>query len=282
MPVTSGEEHGSMHEDTLQKPSITRRVSRTSTRAARVGSFALETLSRLIVDTSPRSYEARAKELAWVAENMCALHGVRAVVRGQVPSKAAVLVANHVSYFDPLVIASLVPVVPVAKREVADWPVVGNTCRKLGVQFVVRESALSGARVLRAALRALENDVSVLVFPEGTTTYGHDVLPFRRGIFGIAARASVPVIPVALRYEREDVAWVGDATFLPHYVRTMAQPCTRVSADFLPAIYAAPGLLPEQIAQAARLSIARALSSCAPMPTVVHPSESHARIALAS
>lgn len=208
-------------------------VTRTGARAARAMAFSLETWSRLLLDGAGLAPDQRAHELAWVAENMCALHGVRARVRGPVPRSPCVLVANHVSYFDPLIIAGLSPCTAVAKREVSGWPCIGELCRRLGVLFVDRDDRVSGARTLRAALRLLEQGVSVLVFPEGSTTRGDRVLPFKRGIFGAAQLAGVPIVPVALRYDGTHAPWVGNDTFLPHYVRTMAKPYTRVDVEFL-------------------------------------------------
>lgn len=243
-------------------------LTRTGSRAAKVGAFALETWSRMLVDGAFGSASERARELSWVAENMSALHGLRTIVRGVVPRGPCVLVANHINYFDPVVIASQLPLTAVAKREVAHWPLVGEFCKRLGVLFVDRDDPQSGARVLRGALRALEQDVSVLVFPEGTTTRGDRVLPFKRGIFGAAQRASLPIVPVALRYEREDAAWVGDDTFLPHYVRTMAQPCTRVSIEFLPPLSFADNSTADMLAESARRAIARVVlaQDSAPFP----------------
>lgn len=236
-------------------------ITLTSSRAARVGAFALESWSRLSLGRARSSSRHEcAQELSWLAENLCALHGVRACVRGVLPSGPCVLVANHLSYFDPVVLAAQTPLVAIAKRDVADWPLVGKACQKLGVSFVTRGDAHSGARVLREALRALEDGVSMLVFPEGTTTRGEQVLPFKRGIFGVAQRAGVPIVPVALRYEREDAAWVGDETFLPHYVRTMAHVCTRVSVEYLAPLPRDRGQSANGLAELARRSIARALA----------------------
>jgi len=250
-------------------------LTRTGARAAKVGAFALETWSRMLMDGAFGSASERARELSWVAENLSALHGLRTIVRGVVPRGPCVLVANHINYFDPVVIASQLPLTAVAKREVANWPLVGEFCKRLGVLFVDRDDPQSGARVLRSALRALAQDVSVLVFPEGTTTRGERVLPFKRGIFGAALRASVPVVPVALRYEREDAAWVGDDTFLPHYVRTMAQPCTRVCIQFLPALSFARDRTAEALAESARHAIAGSVLThdTTPFPSSRSPSD---------
>lgn len=234
-------------------------VTRTGSRAARIGAFALEMWSRLLVDGAPVAADERARELSWVAENMCALHGVRLRVSGTAPTQPCLLVANHISYFDPMIVSSLLPCTAVAKREVASWPWVGEVCRRFGVLYVDRDCSHSGARVLREAMRSFERGVSVLIFPEGTTTHGDRVLPFKRGSFGAAALSGVPIVPVALRYESASAAWVGDDLFLPHYVRTVAKPYTRVSVEFLPPLSYAGAASVDDLAEQARAAIATVL-----------------------
>ncbi len=233
-------------------------LTQLSERMALLGAFALETWSRLLV-LHARDARARADELRWVAENMCALHGVRPVLCGRLPQGPCVLVANHLTYFDPLVLGSLVPLTAIAKREVLDWPVIGPLSQQLGTLYVTREDAHTGARCLREARRALERGVSVLVFPEGTTTRGEQVLPFKRGMFGVAAQVDLPVVPVCLKYERADAAWVGDDAFLPHYVKGMRHRCTRVEVSFLDAMRVHSVREARDVAERARIQIARAL-----------------------
>ncbi len=232
---------------------------RSSLRLTRVSMFMAETMARHVIDGLSNSALESARELAWIAENLAALSGVRPHVIGQLPKEPSVIVANHVSYLDPLVLASLLPCVPIAKAELRDWPVLGETARRSNVLFVRRECALSGARVLREARRALDGGVSVLVFPEGTTTTGHKVLPFKRGALGLAQLASVPIIPVALSYAQPEAAWIGDDTFLPHFVRTLARPFTPVTVRFLPALEASDGRSAAELADQARMTITRAL-----------------------
>jgi 1-acyl-sn-glycerol-3-phosphate acyltransferase len=148
---------------------------------------------------------------------------VNVVVSGPVPAGPVVLVANHVSWLDPLALARLLPCVPFAKREVSTWPIIGAIGRQHGVVFVDRRDAWSGALGLRSALRALAAGVSVLNFPEGTTTTGESMLPFRRGVFGLARLARVPVVPAALGCDDPDLTWTGSDLFLPHYLRTIAR-----------------------------------------------------------
>jgi 1-acyl-sn-glycerol-3-phosphate acyltransferase len=202
-----------------------------------------------------------ARRVHQLARQLCRDHAVQVLVQGRVPDCPAILVANHVSHLDPLVIASVTPLLPIAKAEIDKWPLIGRVGRYLGIMFVRRDSVVSGARVLRQALRALQQGVSVLNFPEGTTTFGSDVLPFKRGIFGLAAMAGVPVIPIALRFEPKGMAWVGDAHFVPHCLRTFAQARWTAYASFGKAFYGAEESSAEELAELSRREITRLLAS---------------------
>jgi 1-acyl-sn-glycerol-3-phosphate acyltransferase len=169
---------------------------------------------------------------AFVAENVCAINGFDVRVSGPRPCAPAILVCNHVSWQDPLLIGSVVPSLAIAKIEVAAWPLIGELARGLDGMFVDRDSAHSGARVLLRAKTLLERGASVLTFPEGTTTIGDDVLPLRRGMFGLARLTGIPITPLALTYVDADASWVGDETFFPSFYRTVARPCTVAFLDF--------------------------------------------------
>jgi 1-acyl-sn-glycerol-3-phosphate acyltransferase len=202
-------------------------LARAASRVMSVGGHALETIGRARWNFRRDDRRARAALLHETCVRVCELHGFSVEVEGAPPSGPCLLVANHLSYIDPLILGSLSPCVPVAKAEIAGWPIVGAGAQALGVLFVKRGDAWSGARALRSSLRSLQAGVPVLGFPEGTTSHGGDVLPFYRGLFGIAARARVPVVPLALRYDDPQAAWVGDTWFLPHYLRTAMRPQTR-------------------------------------------------------
>jgi 1-acyl-sn-glycerol-3-phosphate acyltransferase len=187
---------------------------------------------------------------------MCELHGIDVRVAGERPSGPALLVSNHVGYFDPMVIGGLTPCVSIAKRELLSWPLIGRRLRDLGVVFVDRADPWSGVRALRAILRALRLGTSVLNFPEGTTSDGSSVLPFRRGAFGAARIAGVPVVPVRIDYEDARVAWFGDATFVPHYVALVARGPVRARVTFGRPIPPRADLSARALADAARGAIA--------------------------
>lgn len=200
----------------------------------------------------PRDARAAAHRLAGALGAVGRAHGLEIAVRGQVPRGRALIVANHVSYLDPLAILPVCPALPVAKGEVLGWPIVGPIGHALGTVFVQREAPMARARALRRIHDLLAAGVPVLNFPEGTTTRGASVAPFWRGGFGIAQRLGVPVIPVALRYRDPRTAWCDGATFLPHYLRTAGQRAIEVAVVFGSPMHARTGEPPEAMAARAR------------------------------
>jgi 1-acyl-sn-glycerol-3-phosphate acyltransferase len=192
--------------------------------ALRIGRFAVTVLDAIgRARMRPVGVPEQARRLHSVCAEIATIHDLRIGVHGRFPTGPALIVSNHIGYLDAIAVAAAVPCAPIAKREVASWPLIGSAADKLGVIFVTRDDAANRARALRRALRTFRAGVPVLNFPEGTTTDGTRLLPFYRGAFGLARRAGVPVIPVALRCSPE-LAWHGDAPFVPHYVRTTKLP----------------------------------------------------------
>ncbi|MCU1279880.1 MAG: plsC1, partial [bacterium] len=197
-------------------------------RLARAGGHVLESIGRLRVDAVDEDRAGLRRlcgeRLQRIAIDLCRVHGFDLRVEGILPSRPAILVANHVSYVDAPALASLVPCTVIAKGELRRWPILGSSAAALGALFVERGDAWSGARALRRAKHALEAGVSVIGFPEGTTSRGEDVLPFRRGLFGLARLTGVPIVPIAIHYSSPELRWYGDSWFLPHYLRTAMRP----------------------------------------------------------
>jgi lyso-ornithine lipid O-acyltransferase len=170
----------------------------------------------------------RATLLQQVARLLLRVHDIEVEEKGVRPVGAAVIVANHVSYLDPLVVLASHPALPVAKEEVRRWPLIGPLCARAGVQFVGRSRTASGAAILRTMAHVLHEGASILNFPEGTTTAGRQVLPPKPGCFGIARLARVPVVPAAIAWESEALSWTGGASFLPHYLDVASRERIRV------------------------------------------------------
>jgi 1-acyl-sn-glycerol-3-phosphate acyltransferase len=207
----------------------------------------------------PRDPLEAAHRLAGAIGTMARAHELAVTTRGQIPRGTALTVANHVSYLDPIAILPHCPAVPLAKGEVAEWPIIGSLADALGVIFVARRDPAARVRVLRRVHDLLDAGVPVLNFPEGTTTRGDHVKPFWRGTFGVAQRLGVPIVPVAIRYRDPEMAWHGGAAFLPHYIKMASRPRIEVTLSFCPALPVRTGEAPEDMAARARNVIARAL-----------------------
>jgi 1-acyl-sn-glycerol-3-phosphate acyltransferase len=228
-------------------------------RSARRAWGLILTTARLIAEglgepvAPPPALALRAQR---TARRLLELHGVDVRCAGTMPRAPAVLVSNHLSYLDPLVIASVAPCVSIAKEEASGWPLIGAGLRALGVLFVRRGDAHSGAVALRRAKRALERGAMVLNFPEGTTGDGHSLGPFCRGVFGLAALAGVPVVPAYVSYDDDRILWFGDQKFVPHYRRLSATARMHARIRFGAPIAVEPYDDPRVIANRARAIVA--------------------------
>jgi len=209
----------------------------------------------------PDEPRAAAHRLSGALATIARAHDLDVCVRGEVPRGQALIVANHVSYLDPVAILPVCPAIPVCKDDVADWPIVGSIASGLGVVFVKRGVPHERVVTLRRVHDLLVAGAPVLNFPEGTTTHGAKVMPFWRGTFGIAQRLDLPVVPVAVRYRDPALAWYGQATFLPHYWRTVRRARVEVELRFGAPLHARAGEAAEAMAARARGVICQMLES---------------------
>ncbi len=113
---------------------------------------------------------------------------------------AGLVVSNHLSWLDILVIQSLLPGVFVAKSEVRRWPIIGAMARACETIFVDRASARSAHAMVDSSAAAFERGYTVVAFPEGTSSDGTDLGNFHTNIFEAAIRAQTQVQTVTLRY----------------------------------------------------------------------------------
>lgn len=161
---------------------------------------------------------------------ICAIIGIEVREQGRPPGAGPrFIVANHVSWTDIIALASRYPLVFLAKREVAFWPVLGFLARLQGTVFVDRGARRAIPLVNAALAERLRLGEDVVVFAEGTSSDGAGVLKFNASHFamltGLAEDGAAPILaPAAIVYAdrksqgegRFDVGWYGDMTFLPH------------------------------------------------------------------
>ena len=134
----------------------------------------------------------------------------RVVGANKLVSTPYLLASNHISWLDIHVINAFKPVRFVAKSEVRAWPVFGWMAVQLGTVFIRRDSARHARQVVDQMAAVLTAE-SVCIFPEGTSTAGESVLPFKPNLFESAILAKVPVTPVAIAYRSRSTGLRSDA-----------------------------------------------------------------------
>lgn len=214
-------------------------------------SLALATLTGagLLALAGSRRARARLRDRMtslW-ARALARVLGLRIETQGAPPPGGVLLVANHLSYVDILLLAARLPCAFVAKSEVQGWPGIGLLCRLAGVVFVDRNRRRDSRRAASAIDEALARGRTVVLFPEATSTDGSAVLPFRSPLLEPAARGGRPVWSAALAYRTPPgsppaataVCWVGDDAFLPHVNALLTLPSIEGFVRFAPAPIAA-------------------------------------------
>jgi 1-acyl-sn-glycerol-3-phosphate acyltransferase len=148
------------------------------------------------------------------ARNMLEGIGVELRIEGAPLASGALVLANHISWLDVLVIASLTPAMFVAKSEVRRWPAIGWLAARAETLFLRRASGRSLLAVKNRIAGLLVEGRSVALFPEATTTEGETVLPFRSGMLQAAVDGDRPVQAIALAYRDEHGGRSAAAAFV--------------------------------------------------------------------
>ncbi|MCC7466830.1 MAG: 1-acyl-sn-glycerol-3-phosphate acyltransferase [Saprospiraceae bacterium] len=175
-----------------------------------------------------RSMRIRRK---WARRLLPAI-GVKLTVSGTIPEGPCLLVANHRSYLDPILILQDVDVFPVAKAELAKWPLIGKGAAMAGILYLKREETGSRVGTLKQMIDKIQSGFPVLIFPEGTTSSRPDTLPFKKGGFKMAAQNGIPVVPAVICFPDPADFWVGKTTFLAHAAKRFVEPEIRVSVVY--------------------------------------------------
>jgi len=182
---------------------------------------------------------ARALWLQRHSRRVLNIFKLEARVEGSVPARG-LLVSNHLGYLDIFLLASIAPAKFVAKREIESWPVVGWLTQMAGTLFVDRERRIQVGRVNNEIETALNRGALVVLFPEGASSNGETVLPFKSSLLETAAQSAHPLFISAIQYTIEDgdvvgeVCYWGDHTFLPHLFNLLGKRAVRATVRFAP------------------------------------------------
>ncbi|MCK9557363.1 MAG: lysophospholipid acyltransferase family protein [Candidatus Cloacimonetes bacterium] len=149
------------------------------------------------------------------------------------------LVANHSSYTDIIVLAALEELVFITSVEMGNNPFLGSITRMGGCLFTNRKNPMSLKEEIKIFSDTIAQGFKVVLFPEGTSTNGKDIREFRRSLFQIALNENCPILPVCIKYthldgeplnerSRDTIAWYGDMSFAPHFMKLIGH---RIDAE---------------------------------------------------
>lgn len=203
--------------------------------------------------------------------------GLKVIVRGrQIKARPLLLVSNHVSYLDIPLLGGVTDASFVSKAEVRDWPFFGFLARISATVFIERVPAKARTQREELATRLLSGEPLIL-FPEGTSTRGADVLPFKSALFGVTDALPegnrLIVQPMTIAYARLSdgrpirglrhalYGWYGDMDLIPHFLAVFGQKGATVEITFHDPVEAGAFANRKALAQACRDSVARGLAA---------------------
>jgi 1-acyl-sn-glycerol-3-phosphate acyltransferase len=209
-------------------------LARSSARAAGMGAITLSLMAGASVHQrfSPEAAQ-RAVFERWMrtwAHALLELFGVHPSWHGHTPALgggARLVVSNHRSPLDILLLLQRFGGVVLSRADLAEWPLLGTAAQRAETIFVDRQNTLSGVIAVRALRNRLERQRTVIVFPEGTTLAGDEVRPFQQGAFAAARGLPVEIVPVGIAYPHGDEFL--DESFGQHMVRMAKRARTPVA-----------------------------------------------------
>jgi lyso-ornithine lipid O-acyltransferase len=155
---------------------------------------------------------------------------------GQTPQPPALIVSNHVSWLDIIVLGHLTPTCFLSKSEVRGWPVIGWLAARAGTLFIKRGGG-QAASIGEAIGGRLQHDGLLTLFPEGTTTDGRDVRPFFSRLFAASIDTGTPIVPTSIRYHIDGhfdavAPYIDDQTLGANMLGLMRRPRNQVHVHF--------------------------------------------------
>ena len=158
---------------------------------------------------------------------------------GELPKDGALLISNHISWLDIIVIGQYLPVYFVAKSDISSWPIIGYLSRQGGTIFIRRGNKKSIKATTEKMIWVLKQNSNIVAFPEGTTTLGNEVLSFHASLFQPALLTKSVIQPVVIQYDgaaKHQAPFIGEDDFVRHLIKMLCLDKVEVSLSFLPVI----------------------------------------------
>ncbi|MFT7517388.1 MAG: 1-acyl-sn-glycerol-3-phosphate acyltransferase [Myxococcota bacterium] len=156
--------------------------------------------------------------------------GVKVISQGPKPSAPYLLASNHLSYLDVLVLWSQIDGFFLGKSELAKWPVMGPLIRAAGTVFINRTQRSGVVAAIESVTEKVIEGNGVIFFPEGATSSGGEIRPFKSNMFQVAAHSQLPAHVSVIHYSTQsarhsgasDMAWWGDRGFASHFYKLLS------------------------------------------------------------
>lgn len=158
-------------------------------------------------------------------KSACLILGIKVKVEGEIPDPPFMLVSNHLSYLDIFVLFSQLRGLFVAKSDVKAWPLAGFIIRTCGILFIDRNRKRDIKRVNALISENVNENQGIIIFPEGTTSPGYEILPFKTSLLKYPVAMNIPVSYATISYATEEgekpayqsVCWWDETPFVTHF-----------------------------------------------------------------
>lgn len=205
------------------------------------------TIATIVLPIATESYRARL--IQWWCKNLLAAFNLQVSSHGHIPAEntpltATMFVANHISWSDIHAINSIITLRFIAKSEIRNWPVFGYLVSRANTLFIDRSKKRDAKRTIDVAVQSLQAGDNLCLFPEGTTSDGTVLHPFKSSLIQAAIEAKASIWPVAIRYPHPDggvnidVAYAGETTLMQSMHKILSQQQPVVELHFLEPITA--------------------------------------------
>lgn len=203
-------------------------------RISRIGTHILLglTIASVVLPLASKPFKTRL--IKWWCKYLLAAFNLRVISFGHTPAadiplSNTMFIANHISWSDIHALNSIAPVRFIAKSEIRSWPVFGYLVGRANTLFIDRSNRRDAKRTIDIATHSLQSGDNLCLFPEGTTTDGTTIKPFKSSLIQAAIQANATIRPVAIRYPLPnggvniDVAYAGETTMAESMQRILSQ-----------------------------------------------------------
>lgn len=215
------------------------------TRYFRILRILTHTINGLILATFILPFVAKKTKLSlvqWWCGGLLRAFNIKVFTFGELPApdvQGVMFVANHISWSDIHALNSLIPLRFIAKSDIKSWPIFGYLAQKNNTLFIDRSKRQEAGHITNMTAEGLMAGDNLCFFPEGTTTEGSSVLPFKSSVLQAAINANTRIWPIAIRYVKPDgginkkMAYAGEISLTESMQQVLMQKNPVLELHFL-------------------------------------------------